>query len=309
MIELKVDKENDTVCYNDEHHIYWDKNDLFTYISVTTIIGFYEQEFDKQFWLQYKAFQKLCSPTKDVLENLRELAVFDRKILSMRYPKIATKEFDDMINQINSEWKHTNKEACEKGTDTHAGYENKFDEKGWYGLSWYGFDKDKKFLYIPNCYKISDRVNRQVLPEMLVSMKTKSGVRIAGQIDLAIKDCKDLFIQDYKTNKELKFESYRKPSGKYTMMKEPLSHLMDCNISHYQLQLSLYQYMVRRIYPWLKPNHLTIIHVSNGTSLRHVVDYLERDVINMCCNFRDFHPEFEYKKIIKDEQGRYWLPR
>lgn len=308
MIELKVDKENDDICYNDKYHLYWDKKDLFTYISVTTIIGLYEQEFDRQFWLQYKAFQKLCNPSKDILTNLREIAVFDRKVLSAKYPLLLTNKFDEIVSQIDSEWKDTNKEACDKGTDIHAGFENRFDERGWYKLSWYGFDRDKKFLYIPNNYKFSQNIMRQVIPEMLISMKTDSGVRIAGQIDLPIKDGRDIHIYDYKSNKALKFESYKKPSGKYTMMKEPLSHLMDCNMSHYQLQLSLYQYMLRRKYNWLKPNNLVVIHVSDGVAVRHVMEYIQRDVVNMCCHFRDFHPEYTYKKIIKDEEGCYFLP-
>lgn len=308
MIELKVDKENDDICYNDKYHIYWDKKDLFTYISATTIIGLYEQEFDRPFWLQYKAFQRLCNPSRDILTNLREIAVFDRKVLSSKYPVLATERFDDTVRQIDEEWVATNKNACEKGTNIHSGFEDKFDERGWYELSWYGFEKEKRFLYIPNKHEFSQSILRQVIPEMLISMKTESGVRIAGQIDLPVKDGNEIYVLDYKSNAKLKFESYKKPSGAHTMMKEPLSHLMDCNMSHYQLQLSLYQFMLRRKYSWLKPNDLTIIHVADGINVRHVVDYIPRDIVNMCCNFRDFHQEYTYKKIIKDEEGRYFLP-
>lgn len=307
MVNLKVDKENADVCYNDKYHIYWDKHDLFTYISATTIIGLYEQEFDKLFWLQYKAFQRLCNPNKDMLSNIRELGIFDRKTLSEMFPIVGTKEFDDMVATISGEWKKENKRACDDGTKIHAWYEDKFNGNGTYDLSWYGFNGG--FKYKEGCYEITSKTARQAFPEMLVSMKTKSGVRIAGQIDLAVQDKDNIHILDYKSSKVLNYSSYKKPNGSHTMMKEPLSHLMDCNMSHYQMQLSLYQYMLTRIYPWLVPNDLTIIHLSNGTFMRHVVKYLRRDVVNMCCNFRDFHQDYEYTKIIKDEQGRYWLPR
>lgn len=305
---LTVDKENDTVCYNDRYHVYWDKRDLFTYISVTTLIGLYEQEFNREFWLQYKAFQQLCEPNPDVLRNLRELMVFDRETLATRYRKLRGPEFDELVAEIDSKWKTTNKDACEKGTKIHAGFENKFDSEGYYNLSWYGFDRNSKYLYKPGCYKIDMDVDKQAFPEMLISMKTKSGVRVAGQIDLAVKDGKDIFVIDYKSNAKLRQISYLGPNG-YSMMKSPLSHLMDCNMVHYQLQLTMYQYMLMRKYRDLEPNDLTIIHVSDREVVRHILKYIPKDVISMCCHFRDFRQDYEYTKIIKDEQGRYWLPR
>ena len=45
---MQVDKVNGNVKYNDEHHLYWDDNDN-KYISVTTLIGKFEQEFNKDF--------------------------------------------------------------------------------------------------------------------------------------------------------------------------------------------------------------------------------------------------------------------
>ena len=56
---MKVDKQNQNVCYNDEKHMYWDENGV--YVSVTTLIGKFCQDFDKDFWSGYKALEKLLS--------------------------------------------------------------------------------------------------------------------------------------------------------------------------------------------------------------------------------------------------------
>lgn len=45
----RVDKENDDVIYSDEQHVYIDKTDKEKYISVTTLIHKYVNEFDAQF--------------------------------------------------------------------------------------------------------------------------------------------------------------------------------------------------------------------------------------------------------------------
>ena len=56
---MKIDKQNGTVAFNDQEHIYWNVNDNKRYVSVTTLIHRYTQEFDKEFWSSYKALEKL----------------------------------------------------------------------------------------------------------------------------------------------------------------------------------------------------------------------------------------------------------
>lgn len=473
MIELTVDKENENVCYNDRYHIYWDKKDLFTYISATTIIGLYEQPFNRDFWLDYKTFQRICNPDKDILYKLRSLMSFDYDILKKEFG-FSDNEFKSVRDEIESNWKNTNKESCESGTRIHSRFETKFNEEGYYSLEWYGFNGD--FYYKPNLNTFLSNKKLQAIPEMLISMKTKSGVRIAGQIDLAVKNENTITVIDYKglyintpiyrkrgdevgfclmknlkvgdlvydmdmkwtrinavssvhinpcysitfrcgkrrstlicdhehkwrvhngkrektveakelyemfvsysksenkesygskaftvwsrrepngkyipmkiisisktetvptvcisveskthvylagydfvpthnTNKKLNFESYKNPNGQYAMMKDPLSSYMDCNYSHYKLQVSLYSYMLSRIYTEAIIENPRIFHIAKSMSMinklsinRHTVDYIKDDVIRMCRDFRDNHQEYEYTKIIKDSNGRYWLP-
>jgi hypothetical protein len=69
-------------------------------------------------------------------------------------------------------------------------------------------------------------------------------------------------IYDYQTNKEIKKESYVNWEGISDKMLDPLSHLDDCNINHYNIQLSLYMYMILKHNPRLKPGKLIIEHIQ-----------------------------------------------
>ena len=47
--EYRIDKENAECIYSDEEHDYISKKDNSKYISVTTLIGKYSEEFDEDF--------------------------------------------------------------------------------------------------------------------------------------------------------------------------------------------------------------------------------------------------------------------
>jgi hypothetical protein len=68
-------------------------------------------------------------------------------------------------------------------------------------------------------------------------------------------------ITDYKTNKEIKTEGYVNWQGERSKMLPPVSHLDDCNLNHYSLQLSLYLYMILKHNPKLTPGNLIIHHI------------------------------------------------
>jgi len=46
---------------------------------------------------------------------------------------------------------------------------------------------------------------------------------------------------------------------------KPVNHLDDCNIKHYNLQLSIYAYIIKKHNPKLKIGKLTIQHVKFET--------------------------------------------
>ena len=87
-------------------------------------------------------------------------------------------------------------------------------------------------------------------------------VGICGQADVVevVDGC--ININDYKTNKEIKTKAYTNWEGITSKMYAPIAHLDDCNLNHYNLQLSIYAYIIKKHNPKLKIGKLTIQHVK-----------------------------------------------
>jgi ATP-dependent exoDNAse (exonuclease V) beta subunit len=97
-----------------------------------------------------------------------------------------------------------------------------------------------------------------VYPEHMVFLKSAA---ICGQSDLVEVVNNKVYIIDYKTNKEIKTESFKNWDGLSKKMLSPISHLDDCNLNHYALQLSIYMYIILKHNPKLKPGNMYIHHV------------------------------------------------
>jgi hypothetical protein len=102
------------------------------------------------------------------------------------------------------------------------------------------------------------RLTPGIYPEHLVYLKSAG---ICGQIDRLEVVNNFVNIDDYKTNKEIKKESYVNWEGISQKMLSPIDHLDDCNFYHYSLQLSLYMYIVIKHNPRLKPGKMTLKHI------------------------------------------------
>lgn len=98
-----------------------------------------------------------------------------------------------------------------------------------------------------------------IYPEHMVYLKSAG---ICGQSDLVEVVNGKVNIIDYKTNKEIKMESYVDWEGKSDKLMEPVSSLDDCNYNHYALQLSVYMYIILKHNPKLRPGKMYIHHVT-----------------------------------------------
>jgi ATP-dependent exoDNAse (exonuclease V) beta subunit len=98
-----------------------------------------------------------------------------------------------------------------------------------------------------------------VYPEHMVYLKSAG---LCGQSDLVEIVNGRINITDYKTNKEIKDKSYVNWEGISQKMTGPLSHLDDCNLNHYNVQLSIYAYIIKKHNPSFKIGKLTIQHVK-----------------------------------------------
>lgn len=107
-------------------------------------------------------------------------------------------------------------------------------------------------------YSPDQKLKDGVYPEHMVYLKSAG---LCGQSDLVEVVDGQVHITDYKTNKEIKVEGFTNWEGKTQKMTSPVSHLDDCNLNHYTLQLSLYMYIILKHNPKLKPGILTIHHI------------------------------------------------
>lgn len=295
---FKVDKENDEVIYSDGPHVYVGKDDNKNYISVTTLIDRYVHPFDKDFWSAYKACEALLDSEifielKGKLLNTRH---WDDSYIK-KY-KIDLKQFNEKRKEILDGYAKANKEACERGTTIHAQYEEAFYGTETHTLKKYGIGGS--FTCKKGYYKLD--IEKGIYPEFLVSLKSRDSLlRIAGQIDLLIKDGNDIEIRDYKTNSEIKRRSYYNPNTKSNiMMKYPLNNLMDCNYYHYSLQLSLYAYLLQNINPNFNIRKLSLIHIDHdGIESEIPVTYLKEDVIRMLKHYKN---ELRQKNILERDK-------
>jgi len=98
-----------------------------------------------------------------------------------------------------------------------------------------------------------------VYPEHMVYLKSAG---ICGQSDLVEVINGKVNIIDYKTNKEIKKESYIDWEGKSEKMLPPVDGLDDCHFYHYALQLSIYMYIILKHNPKLKPGRMYIHHIT-----------------------------------------------
>ena len=98
-----------------------------------------------------------------------------------------------------------------------------------------------------------------VYPEHFAYLKSAN---LCGQADLVTIVNGKVNITDYKTNKEIKEKGFTNWEGITSKMYKPLSHLDDCNLMHYSLQLSIYMYIILKHNPKLKAGSLIVQHVS-----------------------------------------------
>ena len=108
-------------------------------------------------------------------------------------------------------------------------------------------------------YAPNQKLEDGIYPEHLVYLKSAG---LCGQSDLVEVVNGYVHITDYKTNKEIKTEGYTNWEGITSKMYAPVNHLDDCHLKHYNLQLSLYMYIILKHNPKLRPGRLTIHHIK-----------------------------------------------
>ncbi len=191
----KPDKVNGDVLYYDDEHIYVDKQTQDKFISVTTLIHNYTYEFDSAFWSAYKALEALMeeSDFSILKKSLLATKKFHTNILNKF--GIDNEEFINKRTEILLSYDEERDKSCARGTAIHADFENKYYQSDKHNLSNYGLDG--QFTCKPHYYELD--LEKGIYPEYLIYRTSSDGVlKVAGQIDLLVKDGNDIYIYDYK---------------------------------------------------------------------------------------------------------------
>jgi len=237
------------IVFKEEGHVYESTDqDKINWTSVTSFIGMFKPKFDA------KAQAKKSSKNK----RSKWYGMTEKEILQ------AWKNETDRAIKLGNFY-HNQREAdmIECDTITRYGctlpiFRPEFDEKGG--------------KVAPN-----QKLENGIYPELLVYLKSAG---LCGQADLVEIVNGYINITDYKTNKEIKEKGFTNWEGITSKMYNPVSHLDDCNLNHYNLQLSIYAYIIKKHNPKLRVGNLKIQHVkfkqvgtdSNGYPINEHVD-------------------------------------
>jgi ATP-dependent exoDNAse (exonuclease V) beta subunit len=210
------------------NHKYVSDDDKTNWLSVTSFIGNFKQAFDAD------KIAKKCSTNK-----------------KSKWHGLTPEE-------IKEAWKSEANRATTLGTWYHNQRENdicQIDNMERHGVTVPVFKPIERegVKYSPE-----QKLKEGVYPEHMVYLRS---VGICGQSDLVEVVDGKVHITDYKTNKEIKVEGFTNWEGISQKMSRPVSHLDDCHLNHYALQLSMYMYIILKHNPKLTPGILTIHHI------------------------------------------------
>ncbi len=293
---MKIDKENGNLKFNEAEHKYWSEGSNTPYVSVTTLVGKFEQPFDKEFWSAYKALEKLVDPVTWKMERkaLLQTKKFSKDILPLY--DVTENDFNREQQAILDEWEKTNLESQVRGTKIHAALENAVLGKSG-DMTFKKFGIGGKFICKGRDYHELD-LPAGAYPEYMIGLEiVKDLFGISGQIDLLLKQGNKITIVDYKTNKEIKMKSYFDSKTKTSQkMKYPLNTLDDVNYYHYTLQLSTYAWMLQKLHPEFEVEDLILVHFDHkGNQTIYHLDYLKKEVENMI--------KFYQKQLLQEKQN------
>lgn len=180
-------------------------------------------------------------------------------IAAKQVKKKGSKYYGLSVEMVKKIWKMESTRACDLGNWYHN--QREADILNCATITRHG-------LRLPVVAPINDahgrkiasdqRLSEGIYPEHMVYLKS---VGICGQSDLVEVADGKVYILDYKSNKKIDTEAFKSWDGISKKMLAPLQHLDDCNLNHYNLQLSIYMYIILKHNPKLKPGGLTIHHV------------------------------------------------
>lgn len=230
------------VSFTEDGHLY----NSGDYLSVTTLIGKFENPFDQQFWSLYKAYERVLGEAE--FKRVKKICNGFKSVTFWNYLR---EQVPDNIVQhtrqlILDEWLQTNSDACELGSKYHKQREiiSNILKKEINPTTKKLFDTfvKKEDKSLPDNYTITDNLYNLpdgYYPELLIYNEE---AKLAGQADKVfietIRGVRYVDIDDYKTNKKITIEN------KFASFLPPIQHIQESKFHLYELQLSLYALMM-----------------------------------------------------------------
>jgi len=231
---------NDITFYDEPHKYYINNKEL---ISVTTLIHKYQEDFDEEFWSDYKSNELNISP-----------------------------------RIIKRAWNFINKKGTIKGSAIHDYAENLFQNKIFEYpkqliLNEFGFDPvlNEYLTTKKHVDRFYNDVHNKLIPirtEMVVYDKESL---IGGMLDILFYNIKikEFQIWDYKTNKKFSKENKSKH------LLDKLCVLEDCDLETYSLQLGMYKYIIEKI-TGIKLGKSYIVWFSHNNDNYEIIETKDR---------------------------------
>ena len=174
---------------------------------------------------------------------------FDTETISKRYAAkhgLTQKE-------VLASWDKARNDGCELGTGVHDFVENKLT-----GGMVVPAKSDKESAMRVHAAKAADWLTWRYDLLEVEKIIYSNDYGVAGMADLIMRDGDTIYILDWKTNKELKYNN-RFQSGL-----DPIGDLEDCNYVHYTLQLNIYRHLLEKegYYPDVSKYVMQLIYLT-----------------------------------------------
>ena len=233
------------VKFQEDLHRYTNSKEEI-YISATTIVHKYAADFDGEYWSMYKAIE-ILDPNFKKNKKIYLASKTTDYLLSVIPYNMTLDSVLKGQESILKDWKHKNDVSKIKGTAFHKGKENLILSSNTITFQEASHKvQDYKVLFEGRSLSELKDVNYyDCLPDGYYSelLLFHHGYKIAGTADVVIIKTdahgnRFVLIDDFKTNKEIKTEN------RFQKMKFPMNKFDDCNANHYNLQTSLYGYLL-----------------------------------------------------------------
>ena len=227
-------------------------------LAVTNVIKDYHH-FDRDFWLSYKTLEKILPVMQ--FEDIKMKLLRSKKVILDTIPGLDIEQFQVERELLDKEWTEKNEEAKQVGTTTHEQIHNLFCTDLRSVRTDLGIDTEKFQIQATEEFL---KTEKGIFNEFKMEIPLEEDFLLVGIADCIIKDGNHVTIIDFKTDEKIPFKSnFDVGKKKSKRLKYPLCDLEDCAGVHYQIQLSLYAWMVQQLDPNIIIDKLLIVQVQN----------------------------------------------